>query len=684
MSSATATIEAIKASGGGAEIDTRTGQIKLRVMRFKALPPDLQHMARKYRDEIVKHLVSSVTSVGLLRQLGIDYQVITDDAAARQTAQWLLDDEKQRCEVADKVGTGLTGIDFETMAANPDDDAVLSVFSVAAIDPLRGRVRLIQVWPMGGTTVFIFDMSTLSADAVAGLWQLKGLVAHNAMFELRYIDLHYQRPAPQIRCSMAAAGLSSGNNFTSLADLALSELGLIVPKTMQVSDWSVPGLTDEQLAYAAIDAVLAPRVFVPAMLAVPSAGPLMNAMMRAMPCLAWMINTGVRIDADRHNKLRTEWQLEYDDAFGQWHALHPDVDPTKDRAIEAWIRAELTDDELHAWPKTRKSNKMRLDAGVLAEHADRLPGVESILRLRRVMKLLSTYGGSLAAFVHPVDGAIHSELKIGGARTGRMSSSKPNMQNAPRSDNFRAIFKPAPGRVFVVADWSCMEVRAAAEESGDQAMLQVFADGADFHKATVARINGKPIGEITTEERQAAKPLAFGLLYGMGPAALSDYAYNSYGIKLTLTEAAKLRDAFFRAYPQFRQWQKTQSRKVAGSPGMLAHTRLGRPVECTKSVEDGGPFHYTRSLNVPIQGSCAEALLEALAALPAAITDLDAAPALCVHDEIILSVAETDAEEAARRLERVMAKAFLRIYPNHPDIGLAEASIGPDWAEAKP
>ena len=86
---------------------------------------------------------------------------------------------------------------------------------------------------------------------------------------------------------------------------------------------------------------------------------------------------------------------------------------------------------------------------------------------------------------------------------------------------------------------------------------------------------------------------------------------------------------------------------------------------------------------MPIQGSCAEALLEALAALPEAITDLDAAPALCVHDEITLLVAETDAEEAARRLERVMAEAFLRNYPNHPDIGLAEASIGPDWATAK-
>ena len=396
-----------------------------------------------------------------------------------------------------------------------------------------------------------------------------------------------------------------------------------------------------------------------------------------------MINTGVQIDADRHNKLRDEWQIEYDDAFGLWHALHPDVEPTKDREVEAWIRSELTADDLRAWPKKRGRDKLSLDANVLAKHTDQLPGVEHILRLRRVMKLLSTYGGSLAAFVHPVDGAIHSELKIGGARTGRMSSSKPSMQNVPRSDNLRAIFKPAPGRVFVVADWSCMEVRAAAEESGDQAMLQVFADGADFHKSTAARMSGHPVDKITHEERQAAKPLAFGLLFGMGAAALADYAYNSYGIKLTLTEARERREAFFRAYPQFRQWQNRQAGKVKGSPGMLAHTRLGRPVECKKPVDDGGPFHYTRSLNVPIQGSCAEALLEALAALPEAITDIDAAPALCVHDEIILSVAEKDAEEAARRLERVMAEALLRIYPDHPDIGLAEASIGPDWAATK-
>ena len=104
----------------------------------------------------------------------------------------------------------------------------------------------------------------------------------------------------------------------------------------------------------------------------------------------------------------------------------------------------------------------------------------------------------------------------------------------------------------------------------------------------------------------------------MGAAALADYAYNSYGIKLMLTEAAGLRYAFFRAYPQLRQRQRTQSRTVERSPGMLAHTRLGRPVECTKPVEDGGPFHYTRSLNVPIQGSCTEVLLEALPALSGA------------------------------------------------------------------
>ena len=94
---------------------------------------------------------------------------------------------------------------------------------------------------------------------------------------------------------MAAAGLSSGNNFTSLADLALSELGLIVPKTMQVSDWSVPGLTDEQHAYAAIDAVLAPRVVVPAMLAVPSAGALHEpALLVLRSCGIGVLRTNLR------------------------------------------------------------------------------------------------------------------------------------------------------------------------------------------------------------------------------------------------------------------------------------------------------------------------------------------------------------------------------------------------------
>ncbi len=137
MSNATATTEAIEAAGGGVELDTRTGEIKLQVTRFKALPPDVQHMARKHRDEIIEHLVSSATSVGLLGQLDIDYQVITEDAAARRTLQWLLDDEAQRREVADKTGNDLTGIDFETMAADPDDDADPSKFNPPALDPLR-------------------------------------------------------------------------------------------------------------------------------------------------------------------------------------------------------------------------------------------------------------------------------------------------------------------------------------------------------------------------------------------------------------------------------------------------------------------------------------------------------------------------------------------------------------------
>ena len=150
-------------------------------------------------------------------------------------------------------------------------------------------------------------------------------------------------------------------------------------------------------------------------------------------------------------------------------------------------------------------------------------------------------------------------------------------------------------------------------------------------------------------------------------------------MEITFLEATQHRNTYFRLYPGLRRWQERQSTISKGR--YAADTRYGRQVKCKKK---DGAFHYTRSLNVPIQGSCADALYEALALLPAALAELDAHPVIIIHDEIILDVIEADAEAAATRLAAVMAEAFLAVFPEAENMsGLTETAIGDTWADTK-
>jgi DNA polymerase-1 len=122
--------------------------------------------------------------------------------------------------------------------------------------------------------------------------------------------------------------------------------------------------------------------------------------------------------------------------------------------------------------------------------------------------------------------------------------------------------------------------------------------------------------------------------------------------QLSLSEAAKLHARFFSTYPRLKLWQRTQSARVERAHKWTATTILGRKVWCAKQDDSGRrKFHYTLSLNAPVQGSGADLMHVALGKLPAALAGLDACPVLFVHDEIVLEVADKDADEAGRRLE---------------------------------
>ena len=142
-----------------------------------------------------------------------------------------------------------------------------------------------------------------------------------------------------------------------------------------------------------------------------------------------------------------------------------------------------------------------------------------------------------------------------GTASGRASCSGPNLQQVPHDPRFRALFVPEPGNVFVIADYSSMEMRAAAHVSGDIAMREAFENGLDLHRVTAARMTGKALADVTLEERKGAKAVNFGSIYGQGAAALVGSAWSNFDTVLDLAEARAWLDAFAASYPQLR-WRR--------------------------------------------------------------------------------------------------------------------------------
>jgi DNA polymerase I len=599
----------------------------------------------------------SGTSSHLLQELSVKSILVTDEWEARR-------------HITALIATGETiGFDIETTPLPGHGDH--PTLGPAALDPHRSRIRTVQLYG-GGNEAIVIDMTSVLPNVLAPLWRAK-LVAHNAMFETRFLDL-IRRPAPVIDCTMLLARHVLGD-LMGLAQLAKERLGLVVPKDGQTSDWSGE-LSEEQVSYAAADAVLVRRLYDnlhPELLAASRA---YDVAVAAQPAIAWAINRGIVFDTGRLSSLKKQWEAEYQAALATWQNIAPGVTPTKPTEMQPWLKQVLSPEQLKHWPRT-KSKKISTKKNDIAARVGDVPELAPLRDLLKSKSRLSNYG-KLQDFVNPVTGRIHPGYRICGAITGRMSCSKPNVQSQERGD-LRGAYIAGPGRKFVGADWSMMELRAAAIISGDLQMLTALGAGKDLHIQTASSVTRRPEEAIDKSGRNLAKALGFGLLYGMGAASFQDYAANSYGVEMTFSEATQHRNTYFRLYPGLRQWQERQSAISKGR--YAADTRYGRQVKCQKK---DGTFHYTRSLNVPIQGSCADALYEALARLPAALAGLDAHPVIIIHDEIILDVSDADAEEAKIRLANVMAEAFLAVFPEAVNMSdLTEAAIGDTWADTK-
>ena len=540
------------------------------------------------------------------------------------------------CDIRDHAGH--VGLDIETAprlgAPRPHvqftKDTIPSERKVAwdnkeGLNPYHADIATLQLYA-GGECAFLFHCEALKIVIGSHWLRRQHLVIHNAGFETAFLMHHsrvYCRPAGRrnggrIECTMQAQGLLRGVGYhgegRNLEKAAKDFLGLDVPKELQTSDWDAPVLSQGQIAYACTDAISAWRLW-----------PLMSAELRAkkrgaayelqrgaIPAVAEMELRGIGIDREAHAATTRRWAEELAEARHSYQDLTGEAPPSKPADVQAWIERELAGDpdRLARWPRT--------STGLLSTqtaHLRRLADIDSarpILAIKAKEQLLQNFGAKLIGRISPITGRLHAHYNIAGTKSGRFSANNPNLQQlpGPRAPEFKHCIVADPGNLLVGCDYNQIEMRAAAWLYGDRALTAVYAERRDLHAETAAHIVGTSPDRVTPAQRQAAKPVNFGAIFGQGAAGLREYAFANYGVEMTLQEGQNSLDRFFDTYRQLKGGLR-RNYDICKARGYI-EIGCGRVVEIEWETDVGGQLLYTRCCNLPIQGICADAILRAI------------------------------------------------------------------------
>ena len=303
--------------------------------------------------------------------------------------------------------------------------------------------------------------------------------------------------------------------------------------------------------------------------------------------------------------------------------------------------------------------------------------MNDILQYRAYQKLSSTYVDGLLKVIGP-DGRIHTTFNQTEARTGRLSSDNPNLQNIPirtrLGSQLRAYFVARPGWVLVDADYSQIELRILAHVTGDQNMQQAFLSGEDIHRDTASKIYRMPVEMISPVLRSAAKAVNFGIMYGKSAYSLSK------DLNISVKEADAFLKSYLSAYPKVNAYMdKTIAEaKECGYVSTLFGRRRALPELSSTSyqVRSSGE---RMARNTPIQGTAADVIKLAMVRVWRRLREekMESRLILTVHDELIVEAPEAEAERAAVILREEMEGCVHYAVPLDTEI-----HIGKNWLEA--
>jgi DNA polymerase-1 len=515
--------------------------------------------------------------------------------------------------------------------------------------------------------------------------------AHNALYDLVILQRYGINVAPIAFDSMIAEWVNNPiSKFLGLKglvaqtlDVQMTEISELLGKGKQQTTMDLVEI-DKVAPYAAADAAMTWRLV----------GPLQDELQDArlaslyadlelplIPIISDMQRKGVVLDVDFLQEMSSRLKSEIADleasiieagGIGKFNIGSP-----KQLNMVLFDQLKLPTEGLK---KTKLGYST--DAATLEALREEHPIVDAIVNYRELSKLKSTYVDALPQLVNADSGRVHTSYNQAGSATGRFSSSNPNLQNIPVRTEMgrevrRAFVAPA-GYLLLAVDYSQIELRVMAHISQDATLIDAFHRELDIHQATAATVNGIEPEEVTYEQRNFAKRVNFGLMYGMGAFRL---ARDS---DLTLAEAEEFIKTYFERMPGVKRYIDRTKALVweNGYTETLYGRRRIYPAIKAKGNRRSTAAEERAAINMPIQGTAADILKQSMIDLDARLarSSYDAAMILQVHDELVLEVKEDQLEVVKALVVQTMEDALPDRQPLRVPLR-ANASYGANWRD---
>lgn len=550
-------------------------------------------------------------------------------------------------------------------------------------------------------------------------------IAHNGKFDARWMRQFGVRMGVTFD-TMLAAHLLDENRQKGLKPLARILLG-VPPWEISTRDLLNTPL-DEVLKYNALDTFYTYHIYLvlrKQMIEQPRLARLFQQLI--MPSNEILIDVerrGVWIDPDKladaykisfdmrdeiDNQLM-EWVPDPEDPSVQWPTNSKgkpvDINFNPSNFAKWWLfehlefpilaRGKPKDDGRPGDPSMAEAVMMELKS---LDH----PVIKLLMERSKWQKYCSTYVSRYREQVDE-DSRIHTTFKLAGTVTGRLSSGKAdaekitggaktnirgvNLQQVPRDPFIRGLFGAPPGWSFVEADFSQIELRVVAYIARDKTMMRIYQMGQDIHTATAASVMGKPLSQVTGEDRKKAKAVNFGFVYGMGANKFVQTAFEKYELTFTIDEAREIRRAFFNQFSGLLPWHARQRRLVHNYGRVQSPLGRIRHLPDIRSAESGVIHEAERqAINSPVQSFASDMNLLSMILIHQKFKEqgIRAYVLGTVHDAINFEVHDEDLSRAMPIIKDTMENLPLKKkFGVELDIPIvADLKLGSHWGDAR-